>query len=83
MKTRNKDKFNRMSPQGKGNPSGLGKHKAEMKEAGGEKELERNEEIADKYLKEEDVPDQNVREMSPNRNTDKPNVDKPNYGSAK
>jgi hypothetical protein len=83
MKTRNKDKFNRMSPQGKGNPSDQGKSKAEVKKVHGKDDLEKENEIADRYLKEEDEPDQNVRQVSPNRNSDKPRIDKPTYGSAK
>jgi hypothetical protein len=83
MKTRNKDKFNRMSPQGKGNPSDQGKSKAEVKRVSGEDDLKRANEIADKYLKEEDEPDQNVRQENPNRNSDKQNIDKPSYGSSK
>lgn len=79
MSKRNRNQVNRISPQGQGNPSDLGKSKAETKEAKEQDSLDREEEIRNKYMKNEDEVAENVRVLNPNRNTDKPDIDKPAY----
>lgn len=79
MSKRNRNQMNRMSPQKQGNPSDLGKAKAEVKLGKEDDSLSREDEIKDKYMSSEDEAAANVRKLNPNRNTDKPDIDKPAY----
>ncbi|SDM32685.1 hypothetical protein SAMN05421823_11297 [Catalinimonas alkaloidigena] len=71
---------NNPSEPGKANPSDAGKSKASVKEAPDQQELEREEEIREKFMDDrgEVVPDAK-RGSNPNRNTDKPDLNKPAY----
>jgi len=64
------NKTNENSPQPKGRPSGTERESSGLKETRSD-ELERDEEIANKYTDGPDHPAPNVKEEHPNRNTDK------------
>lgn len=61
-----------MGKENKGQPSATNKSEGTgMTNDINNQDLERNKEMTDKYLSGEDEPGENVREMHPNRNTDK------------
>jgi hypothetical protein len=74
------DQKNSPSPQGKSNPSDPGsKDKAAIKKGSTPEEIEKEQELKEKYLEEDgDVPPH--LEKGSNRNPSKPNINKPKYG---
>jgi len=80
MKNENK---NTPSPQGKSNPSDKGtQDKAAIKKGGTQEELDKEQEIKDKYLEEDGSIPPHLEEGS-NRNPDKTKTDEPKYGGSK
>lgn len=79
MAKKNKHDVNKPSTENKGNPSDTGQNKAQIKDIKGKEKVKREDEIADKYLEDEDRAADNVDVKNPNRNRDKPNIDKPSY----
>ncbi|MGB3619433.1 MAG: hypothetical protein WBA12_15050 [Catalinimonas sp.] len=71
---------NNPSPQGDGNPTDMGKAKASTKVAPDQEQLDREEEVAEKFLDADGNPSPDaLRGSSPNRNYDKPDLNKPSY----
>jgi hypothetical protein len=62
----------------KGKPSGVGVNRAGLKSAK-INQLEKVQELSEKYTKGEDIPAENIPQRHPNRNLDKPDIDKPPY----
>jgi hypothetical protein len=79
MATRDRENSNRPSVPGKGNPSDVGKSKAQIKNVQNLDNLDEHEEIKDKYTSGLDSVPGDVIVNNPNRNTDKPDIDKPSY----
>jgi hypothetical protein len=65
-----KNKNNDFVPP-KGRPSGSGREGSGLKDAFAVNDLEKDNQLADAYTKDEDVPAENVPLRHPNRNTDK------------
>ena len=55
----------------KGRPSGSGREGSGLKDAFAINDLEKDNQLADTYTKDEDVPAENVTMRHPNRNVDK------------
>ncbi|QHL88051.1 hypothetical protein GU926_11660 [Nibribacter ruber] len=70
---------NQQGSENKGNPSGRGQSKAEVKQPGSPDQIKRDEEIVSKHVRdgERAAPDAVTH---PNRNTNKEDIDKPSYG---
>lgn len=66
----------------KGKPSGTGLSKAGLKTIPHIEDLDKHDEIADKYTDGPDEPAANIRVSNPNRTVDKPEIDKPAYGGS-
>lgn len=79
---KNEDK-NTPSTQGKSNPSDKGSQdKAAIKKGGSQEELDKEQEIKDKYLEEDGSIPPHLEEGT-NRNPDKVNNSEPKYGGTK
>lgn len=62
----------------KGQPSTVGQNKASVKNASLANK-EKDKEVRQEFMKDEDEPANNIKTNNPNRNTDKPDIDKPSY----
>jgi hypothetical protein len=75
-----KSKSNNPSPLGRGNPSDTGKYKAAVKNVENIDELERDEEIEEKFLDDKGNPSPDaLKHSNRNRNYNKPGLDNNNY----
>jgi hypothetical protein len=75
-----KERKNNPSPLGRGNPSDSGKYKAEVKRVENIDEMERDEEIEEKFLDDDGNPSPDaLKHSNRNRNTSKPGIDNNRY----
>lgn len=77
---RNKERSNNPSQQRKGNPTDSGKYAAETKNVLNVDDMEREEEIEEKFLDDDGNPSPDARKHSHiNRGTHKPEIDNNKY----
>ncbi|AMM50806.1 hypothetical protein TH61_05910 [Rufibacter sp. DG15C] len=77
----NSNNTNQRGSENKGNPSGRGQSKADVKQPGNPDQIKRDEEIVAKHVREGERPTQDAV-THPNRNTNKEDIDKPPYSGS-